>query len=372
MSGKESRILEMDAVRGAAMIGVVLSHSAAFLTPGTHPELYSALSTVGMFATPTFLLLSGILCGFLRDSGTRDERSFRLTLLGRGLFLLTVGHVMLGLTHWLWVPFSHAMWQSVYVTDAVGVGLSIASRLPYKMSRRALLIAGATLLFLSWTAILFLEPTNPVGLYLMRIAVGMRADAVAQEPEGWIVPIIPYLGIFLVGMAGGVEYARRVALGMQMRDFAGLCARIGIACVSLGVMIKLAWLAAKAYLPATVHPLIFFLTEPRSKIPPGPAYLLIFGGAGILLAGLAALRARFLKHPTAIAAALGQTSLIMYVMQYWLTSVPAQGFGLHGRLAFWFCAFTSAAATLVATAYLANRLRLNRWLTAKPLLMRVI
>jgi uncharacterized membrane protein YeiB len=372
MSGKESRILEMDAVRGAAMIGVVLSHSAAFLTPGTHPEVFSALSTVGMFATPTFLLLSGILCGFLRDSGTRDERSYRLTLLGRGLFLLTAGHLVLGLTHWVWEPFEHAMWQSVYVTDAVGVGLTIASRLPQKMSRKALLIAGATLLLASWLATLFLVPTHPVSLYLMRIVVGMRADAINEEPEGWIVPIVPYLGIFLLGMAGGVEYARRTALGMKMRDVAGFCARVGVACISLGLLIKLAWLGAKPHISANARPLLFFLTEPRSKIPPGPVYILGFGGAGIVLASIAALRIHPLRHPTAIAAALGQTSFIMYVMQYWLITVPAVGFGLHGGLAFWFFAVVSATAALVAAAFIANRLRLNRWLSAKPLLMRVI
>jgi uncharacterized membrane protein len=371
MTVRQNRILEMDAVRGAAMVGVVLSHSAAFLTQGTHPEVFFALSTIGMFATPTFLLLSGVLCGFLRDSGTRDQHSYRLSLLGRGLFLLTVCHVLLGLTHWVWQPFAHAMWQSVYVTDAVGVGLIIASRLPRQMSRNALLIAGASLLLVSWVAAATLAATHPVSIYLLRIAVGMRVEAGDQDPEGWIVPIVPYLGIFLVGMAGGVEYARRAALGQQIRDVAGFCARVGIACISLGIVAKLTWLGARPNIPASARPLLHFLTDPHSKIPPGPVYLLVFGGSGILLAGIVALRANFLRHLTIIAAALGQASLIMYVLQYWLTSVPATGFGLRGGLVFWCFAVSITLAVLVAVATFANRQRLNRWLTAKPLLLKL-
>jgi uncharacterized membrane protein len=371
MTGNENRILEMDAVRGAAMIGVVFSHSAAFLTQGDHPEVFSALSTIGMFATPTFLLLSGVLCGFLRDSGARDEHSYRLTLLGRGLFLLTVGHMLLGLTHWVWQPFTHAMWQSVYVTDAVGVGLIIASGLPRRMTRNALLTAGASLLVVSWAAAVTLTASHPVSVYLLRIAVGMRVEAGDQDPEGWIVPIVPYLGIFLLGMAGGVEYARRAALGKQMRDVARFCARIGIACVSLGIVAKLIWLGARPGIATSARPLFHFLTEPRSKIPPGPVYLLVFGGSGILLAGIVALRVNLLRHLIIIAATLGQASLIMYVLQYWLTSVPTHGFGLRGGLVFWCFAVSIAIAVLIAMATLANRLRLNRWLTAKPLLLKM-
>ena len=49
-----------------------------------------------------------------------------------------------------------------------------------------------------------------------------------------------------------------------------------------------------------------------------------------------------------------------------------QGMFEGGGLAFWFFAVVSATAALVAAAFIANRLRLNRWLSAKPLLMRVI
>jgi uncharacterized membrane protein len=218
MAGMESRVREMDAVRGAAMLGVVLAHSAEYLDPGKHLSLSAALVTFGMFATPTFLLLSGTVCGYLRESNARDPRRYQLTILGRGLFLLTIGHLVLGLTHWLWQPMAQAMWQSVYITDAVGVGLTLAAFLPRHAAPRQLVAAGLALLVLSWAAALTLSPTNPSAIYALRILVGPSIDDASYQ--GWVVPVIPYLGIFLIGMGGGVEYARRDAQGHELKILA--------------------------------------------------------------------------------------------------------------------------------------------------------
>lgn len=365
MATTQSRVREMDAVRGAAMLGVVLAHSAEYLDPGQHDALSAALVTFGMFATPTFLLLSGAVCGYLRETAAGDVRKFRLTILGRGLFLLTLGHLALGLTHWLWQPLAHAMWQSVYITDAVGVGLTIAAFLPRQSSRRQLIAAGFALLALSWLATLTLDPTNAAELYALRILVGLHADT--GEHPGWIVPVIPYLGIFLIGMAGGVDLAR----GRPMQEAARFCLRLGIGCIALACLAKLAWLGAKPNFSPRTQAVIHFLTEPRNKIPPGPAYVIGFGGAGILLAGIVALRLQSLKLLSRIAATVGQASFLIFVLQYWVISVPAEGMGVHGGLLFWIVALTLATVSLGLLAAVANRLRFNRLLTFKRLLARL-
>jgi acyltransferase-like protein len=359
----------MDAVRGAAMLGVVLAHSAEYLDPGKHLSLSSALVTIGMFATPTFLLLSGTVCGYLRESNARDPRRFRLTILGRGLFLLTLGHLILGLTHWLWQPLAHAMWQSVYITDAVGVGLTIAAFLPRLATPRQLLAAGIALLVLSWTMTLTLIPASEATIYLLRILVGLNIDASTQQ--GWVVPVIPYLGIFLIGMGGGVEYARRVAQGEDLYTIGKFCLRIGVACVTAACFAKLVWLVAKPHAPLAARPVFHFLTEPRNKIPPGPAYVLAFGGMGVILAGFVYLRHRVLRWLTSAGAVVGQASFLIFVLQYWVISVPAEGFGMHGGLLFWAVALVSATIILWLLAALANRVRFNRLLTFKRLLARV-
>lgn len=359
----------MDAVRGAAMLGVILAHSAEYLAPGQNLALASALVTFGMFATPTFLLLSGTVCGYLRESNARDPARYRLTILGRGLFLLTIGHVALGLTHWLWQPFAHAMWQSVYITDAVGFGLTIAAFLPRQASPRQLFAAGIALLVLSWTMTLTVVPASESAIYLLRMLVGLNIDATSQQ--GWVVPVIPYLGIFLIGMAAGVEYARRVAAGQDLYSIGKFCLRIGVACVTVACFSKLTWLVAKPHAPMTARPVFHFLTEPRNKIPPGPAYVLAFGGMGVILAGFVLLRHRLLRWLTSAGAVVGQASFLIFVLQYWVISVPAEGFGMRGGLLFWAVALVSATVFLWLLAALANRVRFNRLLTFKRLLARV-
>lgn len=359
----------MDAVRGAAMLGVVLAHSAEYIAPGTYLGLSSALVTFGMFATPTFLLLSGTVCGYLRENNAGDPRRFRLTILGRGLFLLTLGHLVLGLTHWLWQPFSYAMWQSVYITDAVGVGLTIAAFLPRQASPRQLILAGIALLILSWSVTLTLAPASEATIYLLRMLVGLNIDAASQQ--GWVVPVIPYLGIFLIGMGGGIEYARRVANGQDLYSIGKFCLRIGVACVTIACLTKLTWLVAKPHASLASRPMFHFLTEPRNKIPPGPAYVLAFGGMGVILAGFVFLRHRALKWLTSAGAVVGQASFLIFVLQYWVISVPAEGYGMHGGLLFWALALVSATVILWLLAALANRVRFNRLLTFKRLLARV-
>src|SRR5690242_15488404 len=107
VSSTGTRVLELDATRGAAMLGVILSHSASFLNPADG-QLIAALVTVGFIATPTFLLLSGAMCGYLGTRNPDKAASFRSRLIDRGLFLLLVVHLLLGLTHATWVHVSNA------------------------------------------------------------------------------------------------------------------------------------------------------------------------------------------------------------------------------------------------------------------------
>ena len=97
---------------------------------------------------------------------------------------------------------------------------------------------------------------------------------------------MPYLGLFLIGLAAGAEYTAFRSRAVSRGAIARVCVSIGLASVSVGIALKIAWLAAKPGLPQTWHPLLYWLTEPQAKIPPGPAYVLVYGGAGLVMAGL--------------------------------------------------------------------------------------
>src|SRR6185369_14637771 len=119
---------------------------------------------------------------------------------------------------------------------------------------------------------------------LLRLLVGL--DASDDSDEGWIVPIVPYLGIFLIGMAGGLEYAARRARDTPRHVYVRFCFLAGFVAGGCAVALKVVWLLSKQHLPAVWKPVIFQLTDPFMKIPPGLGYVLAYGGTGLLMAGV--------------------------------------------------------------------------------------
>jgi uncharacterized membrane protein len=339
-----ARILEMDATRGAAMIAVMLAHSSQYLDPG-YGALRSALKTLGMIATPTFLLLSGVVCGHLITAETRDYARARSRLVDRGLFLLLVAHLVLGLTHAMWEPAAIAIGGSFYITDAVGLGLIATALIGRRATSAQMLCWGLASLVVGWLITFNVDAQGETQRNVLRFLVGLTENE--DYDEGWIVPIVPYLGIFSIGFAGGVHLTRARARGVPMRAAALQCLAWGGVLMAVAMACKLAWIVAKPHVPASSQYLWFQLTEPRQKMPPGPTYVLWFGGAGAALAGIVAVAAasRTCHRTIQTLATIGRTSLFIYLLQYWLISVPALRYGWRGDAPLW--AGTTTAAILV-------------------------
>jgi hypothetical protein len=83
--------------------------------------------SIGLVASPTFLLLSGAICGHLATSSPESDENYRWRLIDRGSFLLLFAHLALGLVPSTWETLSRAIGESFYITDAVGVGLIVAA-----------------------------------------------------------------------------------------------------------------------------------------------------------------------------------------------------------------------------------------------------
>jgi hypothetical protein len=355
-------VLEIDATRGAAMMGVVISHSAQYLE-APKGSLAHALVTVGLVATPTFLLLSGVICSYLSSREQKTVSETRWRLIDRGLFLLLIAHLVFGLTHATWESASAALGRSFYITDAVGVGLLAAALLLNRASRVQLVVGGIAMLLGGWLILHSVIPHGSFERYFMRLLVGYEAGD--DGDEGWIVPIVPYLGLFLIGMAGGLEYAARRASGTPQRWFARFCFIVGMfACVT-AVTFKAAWLLSRPSVPEAWRPILFQITEPAMKIPPGLCYILAFGGAGLLMASAIVYLAgtapgRRLVEALAV---IGRGSLFVFLMQYWFISVPARALHYRGGPLFWFplLLVTICALWLLARAW--DRAGANRWLT---------
>ncbi len=345
------------------MLLLCLSHSAALL--GASQKSFAGwLESIGMVATPTFLLLSGIVCGYLATIETESVSRLRWLLVDRGLFLLIIGHLVLGLEHLAWAVPGTAISGSFYITDVVAIGLIVAALVTGRAAPRVLALVGIGMLLVAWVAANVIAPHNALERGVLRLLVGvLEFDPIDEGDEGYVVPLTPYLGMFLLGTAAGIEYVRRRAAGMTTVELATRCIRLGVVLMALAVAMKLVYLGLKPYLGNEVRQVAWMLTEPRQKLPPGAAYLFAFGGAGATMMGVIGLAARSAigKRVVSTFAVVGRASFVIFVLQYLVYYLPARGF--HVGVGSWGLVFPLSLPLLWGIAYEWDRFEGNRLFT---------
>lgn len=343
------------------MAAVCVSHSGSYLSD--HPAYAKLLSTLGMVATPTFLLLSGTVCGYLAYATRESAENYRRRLIDRGLFLLIVGHLAIGITNAAWAPVSSAMLGSFYITDAVGVGLIVAAFVARRLDSRQLAASGVSLFIAAGLAVIVLNASAGTPGFFERLLLGVGGGD--WQAGGYTVPLLPYLALFLLGLAGGSEYAQRTSSGVPVLRLARTCMWIGLTCIALAVCFKLVAVLLKPNLSPSIYSALYFLTDPREKIPPGIGYALAFGGAGVLMASVIfalSQHGRGVRFVSTLAV-VGRASLITFVVQFWVYAVPARGLAVGDFGLWWFAAFPASLLLLWSIAAAWDRANYNRFLT---------
>ncbi|MGH8175737.1 MAG: acyltransferase family protein [Steroidobacter sp.] len=356
------RIDAIDAARGCAMVLVCLSHIRQHFDVSS-PTISYLLGVITRIATPTFLLLSGFIAGYLLRG---DKPRIGITLIDRGLFLLVVAHLLLGLAHLPEVSLFEWLFARVTITDAIGVALCMAV-LFRKFSGGALLALGVSVCVLSWvigfTGAAQSAWANHLGGLLFNLS---------SAPNPLVnVALAPYLAVFMLGMALSAHLHGALTSNNQ-RFLARRLLTIGACGVTAALIGVLAWHASKNSLPdALREPYITDLLratlDPRRKWPPSPAYLLFYSGIGLLLAGVFFHRrpALFLEPVIRTASTIGRASLMCFVVQDWLLFVVPAAFGFKDVVStsFWFAYFAATVLTLYVLARLWGEARGNRFLT---------
>ncbi len=357
---QSKRIKEIDAARGLAMLAACLSHSAVYVTGQWDSALGIGLFTIGMLATPTFLLLSGITCGYLGTIERESIGRFRWRLIDRGLFLLLVGHLLLGLVHATWsgVP---ALTDSFYITDAVAVGLLIAAFVVGRASSWSLARMGILLFAFSCVVGNIAASSTEIGRGTIRLLFGVY-DA-SESDEGWVVPLIPYLGVFLIGLSGGIEYARQLQRRTSTDVISRFCIRVGLVAMITAVALKGAWLFFEPFVDSQWYDFLHRFTGLRSKIPPGLAYILAYGGAGFAMVGVVGKLAatRWVGPVISVFALVGRTSLFVFFVQYLLYFFPSRV--LHVGVGYWIVMLPLSLLIVWAVAWIWDRVNGNRLFT---------
>jgi hypothetical protein len=365
-SGQRQRLQSIDAVRGAALLFVGISHLRFYVGADAH-ELALLLRWLGYLASPNFLLISGIACGYQLSLST--SRATVMRIVDRGLFVLLAGHLLVcgSLAYEI---TTGSVFQHVVITDAIGLFLC-TSPLIRRVSARRLMLAGGALFLLTSAVALYWQPSTltgeAFGAALFSIDMGdMRAN-------GWMTPTLAYLALFWLGVGIGKligesrTESRAQALATSLLLVGTLTVTAAVSANVIAHILKPALLlhfGAEHWVNALLN-----AAEVRHDAPPTPAYGLFYGGIGIAAVGLLSRMnhqaSSVLTEPVRVAVVYGRASFVSYVCIQWLVDFLPRWTGLDAWLtpatSLLYLALVMVVVFLIAHAW--DQRRANRYLS---------
>jgi uncharacterized membrane protein len=347
------RLQTLDAARGIAMLFVCLAHfSDAYARSARGHDLdFAILQHVAMLASPTFVLISGLLLGVLYQMHPEAMPTLKAKLVDRGLFLLTIGHLLIVVAH---VPIAGGLGAALqwgFITDVIGFGLLFGPALVERTTAKTRLTLAIAAYTLSWIVVVGWRPPT-AGLERVKEYV-FGAVLLPHLGPRLVVdcfPFIPWLALYVAATALGERLGTLLRAASTARA-SRLLTRLALACLVAAVAGKavplgLQWLG---WLPPSE--LTWVLTWPFQKQPPSLVYLGLFGGLGLLMVrAVLAIEARpALGRWLALPAAVGRASLAVFIVQYYVYFSVIAWWGPPFSV-FWPLLFAASLAIVVGVA----------------------
>lgn len=337
------RVLTIDTVRGLVMVIMALDHvrDLLHLPAQTQDPTDLNTTTAPIFLTrwithlcaPTFVFLSGTsayLSLQKRRQQGGDTAQGRHFLFRRGLVLILLEITLINFAFWTDIQFRTLLIQVIY---AIGGGLMLLSLLA-RLSARWVGALGI-LIVVTHDLLLLVPPiASPVGQLIW--ALLFRVQLLASPSFTVLVayPLIPWLGIMLVGYASGTLFEQPLTNRRKRLLLGGL--------VSLGLFVVLRFVnqygdAASWSVQRTgLFTALSFLNV--SKYPPSLLYtLLMLGIMALLLAWTDGIDSGL----TRVLRVYGTVPMFYYLLHWYLIKlilvalVYAQGYSLViGTLSF--------------------------------------
>ena len=356
-----SRVATIDVARGAAMLFVCLAHFSDGLRDydsGVSERALSWMVRVGMVATPTFVIVSGLTMGILLGTLTpSDATRFRLKLIDRCLFTLTVGHLLLVVAEGSFAGHFRRELSTVFITDIVALstlaGLFVRTRLG---TSARLLLAGAAFIG-GWLLWALWHPTaQPLELL----------EEVLAGPTREHLLIVRFSPADVVRRASGRDRRRRDAGGRSLpgeRRLAVLFGGAGVTMLGLSFVLRAVGYVLRHTEVVKAGPLAAILMSPWQKWPPSPIYLMFYGGIGLLTVSVIVLSAGVTPaHLRQMLGVVGRSSLATYIAQYFIFSTLVPLLAIPVGI-WWPAFFAPLLALTVLFSVVWDREGGNRWLT---------
>lgn len=364
MSEKTQRFGSIDAVRGAAIIFVFLSHfTAGYPWTSQSQEAASYLRTLSMIASPTFVIVSGMVAGFLAATNPSGYGELRVKLFDRGIFLLVLGHLLLTMTLApTQATFRHA-YQTSFITDVIAVALLIGPSLIVVMPAWQRIALAAVVFVADWWLIVHWHPVG--GALTAKLYVIGRISDSGQLSSYPAFPVLPWFAVYLGGTALGERVGKMYVRGARQESHF-LLARTGL--VSF-VVATVTYIVARVLRDLPSNPTLSQMNQLTflsiyGKFPPGIVYLGFFGGAGLMMLAVIFELDRLKRVPRLFdeLRKLGRSSLFMFTIQYALYRAVLPRLGLH-YTPFWPLIFVATVLFLTVLAEVWDNHTANRYLT---------
>jgi uncharacterized membrane protein len=352
-----ARLRFLDASRGVTMFFVFLSHFAwLYFSAPEQQEWRNGLIRIGMIATPTFVILSGMVLGVQYYATRADFARMQARFIDRGLFLLLVGHIAISIAlvrveQWAFV---------LYTTDIIGIAMILGALLVPKLGGRSRLCLGVTIYAASWLTVYFWHPDSSSGETIKQLLFGSLSPTALLAHS---FPIVPWFGVYIAASVLG-EHLAALSLSGAVRRLAIQLILLGVGGLAVVAGIKLA--AFGLGLSPLMGNVTSELLRVGQKSPPGPLYLLSYGGTGILLicACLVVESRRWFRAGLRCAATCGNASLFLFVGHfylYWVALYPLNFGGLGLGIVY----FAGSTTVLILAAHVWQHHRGNRFLTLR-------
>jgi uncharacterized membrane protein len=346
------------------MIFVCLAHftdSYHFVAGADAAGAY--LLAIAMLASPTFMLVSGSVTGFLSVTRRNSFPYLRRRLLDRGVFLLLIGHPVLASSGWFNGVGLETTLKRGYITDVIAVAIIVGPALVAKLRARSRLLLAGLLFSLDWVAIFKWTPQSHAVEIFKHYFIGI-VDPGAYGINFSAFPVLPWFALYLVGTVIG-ERLGSIYLTEGKRQGHVFLTRIGLATAGVAVAAKTLNVVLKhsATFPRQ-HPDAMRLLSSYQKFPPSPTYILFYAGFGLLI--VAAVfeieRRGHFKFFMRQLRQIGEASLVVYAVQFYVYTVVVRGLRLpYSPL--WPIGFAVTIAFLAMSATLWNTYLGNSLLT---------
>ncbi len=306
----QKRLRFIDSGRGVAMIFVCLSHfSEAYFQATNKIALMEISCKISMIASPTFMIITGMMLGYLYTVKGQDFSCTRRILIDRGLFLITIAHIIIQITFLPLIDKFGSSYMTTFVTDAIGISMIIGTLLISKLSKYYRLMLAALIFSISWFFVYIGKPDN----YFLSILYEICFGSVYQKSFFDTFPLVQWLAIYLVGTVLG-EVVAKYQLSNRLDKVFPLFMKIG----SIGMIIALVFYFVRGHLISEgFYSDFLHITQ---KNPPGIIYFAFYGSIGIFILALLEriIAMDWFNSIIYRFELIGRTSLFVFVLQYFM------------------------------------------------------